>query len=740
MITQHITVKRIIASLLVTFFSVFIIMTASLLSRPSVQAGGLHLNDSISILGEAFIDYTASGTDDDGTILVDGEMSHIEIHGIKRSYRSIALMLQHEIDSEAEFYLFYTANEDDINDNYVTGYYDTNNRAVYFSLPTISSHDTLWIEADVDYEIADLQVSSQILSGTNYIKCIQQGIMPFPWGQLFLSTVIIFAEVFISMIYWDTITKRLSSGCQRIFNERKKWLSACTIWLFSLSTAYIAFHVLRRSNLLINADCPNQILLYMLLCGSLIGSLAGISRLSKRFFPVAFFVIGLHVGMVFICLESVCTPMSWDDCTHFFRALLVSYGGDANLTKGEIGICSYGFSNEVGVMAHTYEAQVNDLYKMGIDLSATVDFFEWMGPFVSVFPAIMYPAYLPSGAGIWLARVFGCSLSTMIRAGRAANLLFYLCIMYNAIKTLQRGKCLLTILGLTPIIVFMSSNYSYDPWSISFIVLGTTYVLNAFWNTELKLNNRYLARILLCFGLCCMTKQFYMLFSIICLAIPRNRFISRIQRRQYVCSYFLMSAIILLMFFIPYTTEGRTINDSRGGSTNAIAQLQGIIADPFKYLNLCLSFLFRDYLRPVTVFLQLPIHTAYLGEQAPISESISYIFLLFVLAATVFSIGDTTTGQRTKIIHLRLVAIILFWMSLILIATTLYLSYNPVGSMTFNGVQPRYLLPLLLPLALIFLPSVPCGNKAYRTGEYVVVAAQGVLLMVSLFPLLKLYI
>ena len=49
----------------------------------------------------------------------------------------------------------------------------------------------------------------------------------------------------------------------------------------------------------------------------------------------------------------------------------------------------------------------------------------------------------------------------------------------------------------------------------------------------------------------------------------------------------------------------------------------------------------------------------------------------------------------------RIVNIGLFFALICLVATSLYIAYTPVGYETIQGCQPRYIIPLLLPLLLV---------------------------------------
>ena len=60
---------------------------------------------------------------------------------------------------------------------------------------------------------------------------------------------------------------------------------------------------------------------------------------------------------------------------------------------------------------------------------------------------------------------------------------------------------------------------------------------------------------------------------------------------------------------------------------------------------------------------------------------------------------------------IRVIMIFIVFSMLCLIATSLYIDFNPVGNTTINGCQPRYIIPLLAPL---LLTVVNPGIKLFR--------------------------
>lgn len=83
-----------------------------------------------------------------------------------------------------------------------------------------------------------------------------------------------------------------------------------------------------------------------------------------------------------------------------------------------------------------------------------------------------------------LARLFKMSFGNIYILGRLVNLIVYVTTMTFAIRKIKKGKILLSVIGLLPTVMFLSSTISYDPFVLSFISLGMAYLLNAVMDEE----------------------------------------------------------------------------------------------------------------------------------------------------------------------------------------------------------------------------------------------------------------
>lgn len=122
-----------------------------------------------------------------------------------------------------------------------------------------------------------------------------------------------------------------------------------------------------------------------------------------------------------------------------------------------------------------------------------------------------------------LARLFKMSFGNIYILGRLVNLIVYVTTMTFAIRKIKKGKILLSVIGLLPTVMFLSSTISYDPFVLSFISLGMAYLLNAVMDEE-KITVKDFIRGCLFLGIGCTAKAIYAPLFLVGLMIPADRF------------------------------------------------------------------------------------------------------------------------------------------------------------------------------------------------------------------------
>ena len=156
--------------------------------------------------------------------------------------------------------------------------------------------------------------------------------------------------------------------------------------------------------------------------------------------------------------------------------------------------------------------------------------------------------------------------------------------------------------------------------------------------------------------------------------------------------FFAVFAVVFVMFVIKSLTSVTSVGDLRGGAgVNSTQQVKYILLTPVGYAKTLLKFL-KDYLSIPTTRQYISFF-AYLGH-----GKTAYIFLALLGISVLFDKGENNSFKGS--VWISILSVLMFVGMAGLIATALYISFTPVGYDGINGCQPRYLIPLLAPMAL----------------------------------------
>lgn len=429
-----------------------------------------------------------------------------------------------------------------------------------------------------------------------------------------------------------------------------------------------------------------------------------------------FVSLGLSLGL-FLCVSlPPLTAISPDDQIHYARSLGLSYLGDAQYTSQEVELFTVPWvENSVLQFDEIEEVVVSADADYERDVAAgrimrTPGFHAAVSS--ESLLNISSIGYIPSAIGLWLARLLHLPLLLGVVCGRTANLLCYIAVVAAAIRITPIKKHLMCLIGLLPTSLYLASNYSYDPWVTSFLMLATALTLRACSKPEEPISFSMFLTCVLAFGVGLAPKAVYCPLIGLMFLIPSSRFASRRAHRRYLCWVIAFGIVMALSFILPMLfSSAAQVGDLRGGEgVNAAGQIGYIVAHPFEYLRTLATFVL-NYISP-TASDAYSINYAYMGSLSSVSSMFSAVasVLLFSVAASERNAEASVSIPRGG----RTWAMFVFTLCVVLVSTSLYVSFTPVGSTDIAGVQGRYLLPLLYcVLAPMFCPTEKGGVRPY---------------------------
>ena len=423
----------------------------------------------------------------------------------------------------------------------------------------------------------------------------------------------------------------------------------------------------------------------------------------KLFLPI---VLILGSVMLFSTpIKHIC----WDFDSHYPWAVHTSYSDTAYITGSTMSI-DY-------VKPHTLVNGNLNLESYKNDLSTLQ---EDDARLEKVVDAQFSIAHLPTGIVISIARMFGAGFSIRYNLGRITYLLIYAFVCYFAIKKIKSGKMILSTICLFPTALFMATNYAYASWVTAFLILGTAYFVSILQEPDKKISVLDICIMCGAFALASMPKLIYVLALVIPFFVVK-KWENKNEKRKYYAILTVTFMVVFAFFALTSLTKVGGSGDARGGNVGPTEQIKYILSAPLDYTKILIKFL-REYLS-IRTMEQYISNFAYLG--------LGKWWPIFVMLLIGTALTDARSDISFKIpTHIRKLAAVFFIGMVALIATALYIDFNPIANTTISGCQPRYIIPLLAPTILLVTGSRKDVIKEKNIyNGFVLIAASAAVMM-----------
>jgi len=295
------------------------------------------------------------------------------------------------------------------------------------------------------------------------------------------------------------------------------------------------------------------------------------------------------------------------------------------------------------------------------------------------FPAFYTPVvYAPQAAAIAISRVVQAPTLAGFYAGRIANALVAVLLVFLAMRLLPEAGWIFGVVGLTPMFLFISGAFSADAVTAGLAFCAIAAALRPHGARTLPL---------FC-GLAALAKPGYALVSL--LTLPRWRF--RPERARVIAA---LLATVVCGALAAAGARAAYYPLRSDVPTEAAAQSIHVIRHPLQFVQIAAT----DYWDHAAQYRdQLIGRLGWLDVGLPSFVIFGYL-ILFVYAA--LSVSLRLSAQE------RLMAALAFGGSLLLLSLSQYLVWTPVGAAQIEGLQGRYFLPIAaLALLSIAIPQL----------------------------------
>lgn len=300
--------------------------------------------------------------------------------------------------------------------------------------------------------------------------------------------------------------------------------------------------------------------------------------------------------------------------------------------------------------------------------------------------------YIPQAIGVFIANLFGAPILIQIIFGKLFNYIFYVILIYFAIKYIPVKKELLFFISLLPISLQEATSLSPDAMIISTIVALLSFVLyqRQSKKTEMSTKNKILLGILaVVISLC---KIVYLPLIFLIFLIPDNKFRTKKEKFIY-CGIICLISVFLNLYWLSISSRYLAAFHSR---SNSSLQLSYILHHPISY---CII-LFRTVSLFIIDYLQQMVGSSlgsFIVPTSPIMVLVSIILLYKLICKT--SIGEKKLFKNFENLY---IAILLIG-TVLLLFTSLYMQWTGYRNNVIEGVQGRYFIPLIPIVSMLFM-------------------------------------
>lgn|GEM_PF-1419512 len=435
-----------------------------------------------------------------------------------------------------------------------------------------------------------------------------------------------------------------------------------------------------------------------------------------------FLIVALIIGVML----SLCLPLTTlnvpDEEIHYENCLKLKtalFGGDMSFTDMRM-IWRHLTNGEFvrDPMAFTESLSTTDALKFEYDNGGFSNLYNMIG-------------YLPAAIVMAFGDLLKLSYTQTFFFCKLVCIIVYSFVVALGIKRLKSGGYLMSAICLMPSMLILASSLTYDSWVMAFLTFGITYFISELQQPDKKLTVLDMVIMLGAILLGCGPKAVYFVLILPMLFMPKNKFKDKKTHRYYLIACALTMLVILLSFALPFLINTGGASDYRGGTNvNSTEQLKFILKNPFAYLKIVFEFI-SYFLSFENMSNNITTHT-YIGTPYTLYATV-LIFILMFVAFTDKSEHDLFQSRHL----IRSMGVIGCIGATMLVVTALYIAFTPVAHPTINGVQYRYVFPIMPLFFYCISPSRVKSNIDRRVTQLMV---YGGFALITVLTLLNIYI
>lgn len=364
---------------------------------------------------------------------------------------------------------------------------------------------------------------------------------------------------------------------------------------------------------------------------------------------------------------------------------------------------------------------INELIQMSHTASVSTSSIFYPSPVTGISPI----CYLMSSLGMLVgqgignlfnAEIVNTSPYNLMIYGRLGNLVFYIGVIYWALKLTPRFKRTMLLLSMMPMSLFLGTSINYDAILIPISFLTIAVVLKILNSRANEIVTSDIVLVLVCVFFLVAVKQVYAVLVLLFLAIPRKKYGT--TKRMALC--ITAVAVTAFLAYIPNLIIGNiSIDVVDPNAALRQEQTQFVLTHLGHTGKIILNNIKESYQSYLLMFFG---NLGWLNVPLPVPmETIFYALL--ILIAGFECLSSPIWDQKWKR-GLAAAGVIIGVMAIML---SMYINhtilYTTVGSHHIHGIQGRYFIPLFLPAVLIaangFLTRLTSLNQYRKYADII---------------------
>lgn len=300
-----------------------------------------------------------------------------------------------------------------------------------------------------------------------------------------------------------------------------------------------------------------------------------------------------------------------------------------------------------------------------------------------------FVCYLPQAVGTAIGNLLNLPVLIIAYLGRLTNFIFWIILVYLAIKYLPAFKKVALVVSLLPITLQQATSLSPDACTFAVALALFAFVIYHIDNKAVFQKKDWILMILLTLFMGSI-KYVYLPICLLLFLIPAERFGGK--KQKYIGIGVLATVVILINVVWFMITAG---NFKEPEGVNSAEQLGVLLKNPLGYIWVLVNTVRHNG--------EFVINSMFGRHLERFNVDVGFVPILLVII--MFSIIVWQYRKVKVSRELKYWPVFITVSVVLMSATVMFLKWSPVGQSYIDGLQGRYFLPVLFMAPLLFMKT-----------------------------------